>query len=295
VTLADLVHADRVVVPLEAGSLADAVWALVERLGVVRSPADGERLRSRIEEERGEDIVALGDRAFVMHYRTDAVRELAVAIGIAPTAIRREPGEGESQEARIVLLLLAPPRLSARYLQALGGFVRLLSTPTAVQALQAAPSAAAVASLSAWREIELPEQLSVREMMTEGPLTAGPATPLREAARAMARARVAAVPVLDEAGVLIGMLSERELMRHMLSRAYLGGARSRTAGRTDRRDTVVRDVMSRQVLCVSPDQPLAEVASLMSNKDVDRVPVVQNGRLVGMLTRSDIVRKLIGF
>ena len=42
------------------------------------------------------------------------------------------------------------------------------------------------------------------------------------------------------------------------------------------------------------DQPLAEVASLMTNKDVDRVPVVEEGRLVGFLTRGDIVRKLIG-
>ena len=52
--------------------------------------------------------------------------------------------------------------------------------------------------------------------------------------------------------------------------------------------------MTRQVLGVSPDQPLAEVASLMANQDVDRVPVVQEGRLVGFLTRGDIVRKLIG-
>jgi CBS domain-containing protein len=52
--------------------------------------------------------------------------------------------------------------------------------------------------------------------------------------------------------------------------------------------------MTRQVLCVSPDVPLAEVASLMTNKDVDRIPVVQDGRLVGSLTRGDIVRKLIG-
>jgi CBS domain-containing protein len=56
----------------------------------------------------------------------------------------------------------------------------------------------------------------------------------------------------------------------------------------------VRDVMSRQVMCVAPEQPIAEVASLMSNKDVDRVPVVREGRLVGFLTRGDIVRKLIG-
>jgi CBS domain-containing protein len=56
----------------------------------------------------------------------------------------------------------------------------------------------------------------------------------------------------------------------------------------------VRDAMTRQVLCVAPEQPIAEVASLMSNKDVDRVPVVRDGRLVGFLTRGDIVRKLIG-
>ena len=45
---------------------------------------------------------------------------------------------------------------------------------------------------------------------------------------------------------------------------------------------------------VSPDQPLAEAASLMNNRNVDRVPVVKEGRLVGFLTRGDIVRKLIG-
>ena len=52
--------------------------------------------------------------------------------------------------------------------------------------------------------------------------------------------------------------------------------------------------MTRQELCVAPEQPIAEVASLMSNKEVDRVPVVRDGRLVGFLTRGDIVRKLIG-
>jgi CBS domain-containing protein len=48
------------------------------------------------------------------------------------------------------------------------------------------------------------------------------------------------------------------------------------------------------VLCVSAEQPLAEVAALMANKEVDRVPVVRDGKLVGFLTRGDIVRKLIG-
>ena len=51
--------------------------------------------------------------------------------------------------------------------------------------------------------------------------------------------------------------------------------------------------MTRQVLCVSPEQPLSEVASLLVNKDIDAVPVVREGRVVGFLTRGDIIRKLI--
>ena len=71
-----------------------------------------------------------------------------------------------------------------------------------------------------------------------------------------------------------------------------GTARVPLAGTQSKK--TVRDVMTRQVLCVAPEQPVAEVAALMSNKDVERVPVVREGRLVGFLTRGDIVRKLIG-
>jgi CBS domain-containing protein len=93
-------------------------------------------------------------------------------------------------------------------------------------------------------------------------------------------------------GRVIGMLSQRELLQHMLTSYLQRGAP--TPPGADARGKTVRDVMTRQVLCVSPEQPLAEVASMMTNKDVDRVPVVREGRLVGFLTRGDIVRKLIG-
>jgi CBS domain-containing protein len=131
--------------------------------------------------------------------------------------------------------------------------------------------------------------------MTERPRTTRPTTPLRDAAREMARSRIGALPVVDAEGNLVGMLSERELMRDMLSnKAVFGGATSRHSNVVEHGKRTVRDVMTRQVLCVSPEQPLAEVASLMANKDVERVPVVREGRLVGFLSRADIVRKLLG-
>jgi CBS domain-containing protein len=163
-----------------------------------------------------------------------------------------------------------------------------------VAELLAASSPERLAALRVFADYELTEQLTVRDIMTERPRTVRAEVPLRDAASEMVRARVGGLLVTDDEERLVGVLSERELLRHLLGVYLLGGTeRPRTGSGESRRS--VRDVMTRQVLCVSPEQPLAEVASLLANKDVDRVPVVRDGRLVGVLTRGDIVRKLIGY
>jgi CBS domain-containing protein len=283
------------VVPLSGTTVTAAAHELLAALVSVDIVASPERLAQRVDEERSEDIVALGDRAFLLHYRTDAVRDLAVAIGTAPRPIVRERSESGIQQARIVLLIVAPPRMAARYLQLVGAFARVLSREAVVEAVLAQPDAEAVISIPELREQEVPEQLTVRDIMTEQPRAIGPDTPARDAAVDMVRAGVGGLPVVDADRRVIGQLSERELLRHLLSVYLMSGAPGKAqppSGPSARR--TVRDVMTRQVLCVSPEQPLAEVASLMTNKDVDRVPVVREGRLVGVLTRGDIVRKLIG-
>ena len=76
----------------------------------------------------------MGDRAFLLHYRTDAGSVGAlVAIGVASPTAFAAPARTE-QCARIVLLVAAPPRMAARYLQVVGGFARLLRTAGAVRA-----------------------------------------------------------------------------------------------------------------------------------------------------------------
>lgn len=292
--LSELIHRERIVLPLDGGALPAAAGVLVERLVAAGVVDDPDKLRNRVAEERGEDIVALGDRAFITHYRTDAVHDLVLALGVSPTPIPRDLRDSEAQHARIVVLILAPPRMAARYLQVLGAFVRLLADQAVVAEIQGAPDAAALAALPLLRRVELPEQIAVGDMMSERPRTTSADSPLRDAALVMVRSGIGALPVLDSEGLLVGMLSDRELMRDLVSN-YLQGnpGHHPNPGRSAAQRTV-RDVMTRQVLCVSPEQPLAEVASLMINKDVDRVPVVREGRLVGFLTRSDIVRKLIG-
>jgi CBS domain-containing protein/mannitol/fructose-specific phosphotransferase system IIA component (Ntr-type) len=290
--LSDVLRASRVRLPLGASTLADAGLELAECLADDLVLLNLDRLRERVEEARPEDIVGLADRAFILHYRSDAMRELAVAVGVAPHALCRGLDDEEVQCARLVVLVAAPPTQMAKHLQVVSAIARVLAKPAHVTTLLQTGDAGAFVSAAPW-QVEIPAQLTVRDLMTERPRTVSPDAPLRSAVLDMLRAGVGGLPVVDEENRVLGMLSERELLRDLLSH-YLpraGGVASLPPAAARR---TVRDIMTRQVLCVAPDQPLAEVASLLLNKDVDRVPVVKEDRLVGFLTRGDIVRKLIG-
>ncbi|MGI8842241.1 MAG: CBS domain-containing protein [Gemmatimonadaceae bacterium] len=281
-------------VPLSTTTAIEAALQLVDRLVAAGAVEDPDKLRERVAEAHGEDVVAMGDRAFLMHYRTDAVSELLVAVGTSPQPVHRGVKDGESSGARIVLLIVAPPRHAARYLQVLSAFARLLAQQEVVAAIIAAADAESLAALPALHGVQLPEQLAVRDVMTDRPRTTTGDTPLRDAASVIADGGFGALPVVDESGLLVGMLSERELVRYLMQSQLQSGSGIRTPVEAGRQRRLVRDVMTRQVLCVSPEQPLAEVASLMVNKDLDGVPVVHEGRVAGYLSRGDIIRKLIG-
>ena len=289
--LSDFVSVECVVVPLRARTLAEASEALLQCIEATSAIRDAARLRRRIDESRNEDVLIVGGRAFLMHYRAEAVGALRVAIGVAAEPIARGE-EHDDPRARVVVLVVAPPREAARHLQLVRAFARLLARQEVVDSIHLAPDAAGVAAIAALDEFTLPEELTVRDLMTERPRTTTPEMPLREAAREMLSAGLSALPVVDEEGGLLGLLSERELMRHFMS-TTLASASARFTPPSAHGRRTVRDVMTRQVLCVAPEQSLADVAALMTNKDVERVPVVRGGRLVGFLTRGDIVRKLI--
>jgi len=292
--LRDVLAPERTLVPLGGADLAEAAGLLIDRLATAHGVLDEAKLRRRATAGRAEDVVAMGDRAFLLHYRTDAVGQLIVSLGVAPAPICDRSADGIEHSARIVLCIAAPPRHAARYLQVVGGFARLLRKGDVLDAVLSAADASSLVNLPAFADYQLPEQLMVRDVMSDQPRTIGPDVPLREAARLLVRTGLGALPVVDDDDRVIGMVSEREVIRHLLSVQAFSGPDPRPLAPGTGAARTVRDVMTRQVLCVAPQQPIAEVAALMSHKDVDRVPVVREGRLVGFLTRGDIVRKLIG-
>jgi CBS domain-containing protein len=300
VRLKDVVDPQHIVVPLTAQTVKEATERLAEQLVKSGAASEPGRLNAVIRNAWPEDMVSVGEHAFLPHFRTEAVRKLVTAVGVSPTPIRWE--KDPHRTARIVILIVAPPRETPTYLQVVGAFARILSDPETVLAVLAAKTPEQFMQIGALGAVELPSHLSVRDVMTPQPLTARPDQTLAEVARLMIDKDVRAVPVVDEGGQLLGMVTHRELLRYLipdyLQKTKSGEFRavSKTQpqrGSSNPREMPVKDVMARAVLCVSEDQTLSDIANLMSSKDVDRFPVVREGVVVGFLTRADLIRRLV--
>jgi CBS domain-containing protein len=141
--------------------------------------------------------------------------------------------------------------------------------------------------------------MQAREVMTTSVATIGADATVRAAAKVMLERRVSALPVVNDKGQVIGIVSEGDLVRRreldtetegawwLLALAH-GAARDyrKTHGAT------VRDVMTRPVIGVRPSASLKQVARLLQKHGIKRVPVLDAGRLVGVVSRADLVREL---
>ncbi len=298
--LRDVLHPKHVVVPLEAGTLRGATEELAARLVQTGAVAEPNRFRAVLENAWPEDLVAVGEYAFLPHFRTEAVRTLVTAVGVARSPIpwERDP----HRAARVVILIVAPPRETAHYLQVMGAFARVLAEPDTMRALLEAQTPEDVVRLPAFTALELPSHRAVRDVMVRTVVTVTPETDLGTAARMMAERALAALPVVDDSGTLLGVVGEREVLR-VLTLAYLqrtksGEYRAPTRpqlqrGTTAPADLPVREVMARTVLCLAEDDALGEAANLMNTKTADAFPVLRDGKVVGILTRADLIGQLL--
>jgi len=176
------------------------------------------------------------------------------------------------------------PRVQAYYA------VKANADPMIVKTLYEEGASFDVASMPEFGLLKIRPQLTVRDLMTHGATTISPSIKARDAVDVMVRKRLRALPVVGEKMEVLGIVTEWDIMRALLPHIPRAGEDSTLDDASE--ELAVRDVMSRSVLCVSEDMGLEEAANIMINKRVEQCPVVSEGVFTGMLTRSDIIRKL---
>jgi CBS domain-containing protein len=146
---------------------------------------------------------------------------------------------------------------------------------------------------------------TVADAMSRDPVVVRTETPLNEAIQILAERRISGLPVVDDAGQLVGIISETDLMwretgvtpppyiMFLDSVIYLQNPAKHERELHKALGQTVGEVMSSEPISISPDKPLKEAAQIMHEKEVRRLPVVDDvGQVIGILTRGDIVRTM---
>ena len=141
--------------------------------------------------------------------------------------------------------------------------------------------------------------MQVKSVMTKRVISVEPRTPLKEVARLLVSKRVSGLPVVDEDGSVLGVVSEGDILvkeRGRPGRAtlldHLLDSNDDEATKHDARDAA--DAMTSPPITIRPDRPIAEAAALMLDRSVNRLPVVDHhGKLLGIVTRADLVRAFV--
>ena len=146
--------------------------------------------------------------------------------------------------------------------------------------------------------------MQVKDIMTTTVAVVQPDTSIQEIAKLLLERRISAVPVVDANGQILGIVSEGDLMR----RSETGTDRhpswwlSLVASPEERAINYIkshgghaRDIMTSDLFSIGPDAPLEEVAKTLEKHRIKRLPVLRNDRLIGIVSRADLLQGLVAF
>jgi CBS domain-containing protein len=143
--------------------------------------------------------------------------------------------------------------------------------------------------------------MKASDVMVTDVVTVKPDSHVQDVAELLLTNHISAVPVVDDAGKLVGIVSEGDLIRRneagtghdrawwlqmLMGRETLAAEFLREHGRT------VADVMSREVITAEPDTAIADIATLLERHRIKRVPIVRDGRIAGIVSRANLIQAL---
>lgn len=297
--LAEFFDPDLIDIDLKAGTKLEAVECLTELFCRKYPGKDKYAILQAVMEREELGTTSLGRGFAFPHARTVAVNDLHIAFGIIRNGVADRGPDGVPLKA--ICLLLTPRNISKLYLQTLSGLANFARRPGVLDAITRVHSPAEFIEVVAGTGIEVKSALTVGDIMSEHVIAVAPDDSLKKVANIFFKFKFDGIPVVDSSGNLVGEVSERDLLRSAVPdfEALIPGAQ--TARDLEpfedllRHEDMIRvkDVMNREVATISDTAQVIEAAARMLARNTERLMVVRDNRLVGIISRSDIISKII--
>jgi CBS domain-containing protein len=144
--------------------------------------------------------------------------------------------------------------------------------------------------------------MRVVEIMQRTVITVRPEASLREVASLLVKHGISGLPVVDRAGTLVGVVSEADFVtreggtpegRHRVLELFLGESAAERTDLAKAEAATAGEAMTSPAITVDPDASVRDAARIMTERQVNRLPVVSGGKLVGIVSRADLVRAFV--
>lgn len=304
--IVEMLRGGGILAPLDAPDLR---WAVSNAFGAIPAISDelAKKLTADLLDGVSGEIHRVHERVTVALAESNAVENPCAVIGVSPSGFTDEKsgvasdvdsaGAGVSAPSdderryEALLLLVTPGRFIALREQMLPALKRFFREEERVAPLLAARTVDAVERVKGLMEMELRQSLLVEDVVEPVQYRVYPDTPYSEVVDLMIRRGLHAVPVVGEDYEFLGVVTTADAVKEVVYQARIetsvGGSPA-----TPRTEPTARAIMTRAVMCVSEEQSLMEAASIMVNRNVEQLPVVRNGEVIGFLTRGGVLRWL---
>jgi CBS domain-containing protein len=297
--LANLLMERRISMDLKARNKDEAVQELLDMIAAEGITLDRNEILQSIREREEVENTSYGHGFAFPHARTDRVKEMYILIGVSKSGMEDKTADGV--QLHVVCLLLTPSTIAKLYLQTLSGLATFARRPGTLENILSAGTKADLIKLVSDAGVTIDKELTVKDVMRRNVAKVTPGDSLKEVANRMWRYSLSALAVVDENGKLVGVIDDRDLIKAALPdyKALISNLNYSIDVEPfeellKKEDKIkVAQLFRDDFEVTRPDTKIVEVAAMMIFKDVRRVFVTDNDRLVGILLRKDIVNMVI--
>ena len=298
--LANLLMERRIKIDLKSRTKDDAIIELLDLIKTDGVNLDYHEVLASIKDREEIENTNYGHGFAFPHARTDAVKELYILIGVSHYGLEgRTP---DSIPVHVVCLLLTPATIAKLYLQTLSGLASFGRTEGILDKIINIKQPCELVKLVSDSNIKVDKELMVKDIMRHSVACVTPDDSLKDVANRMFRDRLSALAVVDSENVLVGVISDRDLIKAALPDYKSLISNLNYSMEVEPFEELLKNEEKIKVSQLyrtdyekaTPNTRIVEIAAMMIFKDVRRVFVVSDDeKLLGVLLRKDIVNMVI--
>ncbi|MEN6445916.1 MAG: PTS sugar transporter subunit IIA [Candidatus Cloacimonas sp.] len=270
---------------------------LVDRLfSQYKMPISASELMELILKRDEEISVAYPSGIAIPHIRMDNFNDTLIAM-----VFLQNPLDYNGIKVSWVVLIITDKTSSKTYLNIVSALLKLSKDEKAMAAMQSAGDGHSVIHFLKKNEVEVKKDITINDIMVQNPIAAQPQSSLRELINLMGTHRVAGMPVVDETGKYIGEVNVLNLLKvgipnyvMMLENLSFLASYEPLENLLEKQDILfVKDIMTTDDVVIRPEASIIEAVFLLFSNDKRYLSVVQDGKLIGLVTAMDILIKVI--